>query len=303
MALVLLAASALAQDDRRTNTDKKDVTLTTKDGVQLKASYYPSQEDSKEAIVPVILLHDFKGSRHEYDEYARHLQGTLPPDTPGPSFAVIVPDLRGHGGSTQQHLAGGRVVELDATRLRRQDFFSMIQRDMEAVRRFLVTENNAGKLNLNKLTIVGAGMGATVGLNWTVVDWSAPPLATGKQGQDVKAVALISPQWSFNGVPLAPAMNHPLVRSRVDLFIAFGDREADFKRDAERIFNIAERFHPPYDPSQGEEKQEVFLFPHGSSLQGGELLIREPTVGFAIRKFIENRVAKQNFPWLERKVD
>ena len=62
--------------------------------------------------------------------------------------------------------------------------------DMEAVRKFLVDKNDAGELNLNKLCLVGSGMGASVAANWAVQDWSAPPLAVGKQGQDVKALVL-----------------------------------------------------------------------------------------------------------------
>jgi pimeloyl-ACP methyl ester carboxylesterase len=300
--VAVLAVTAVGQQQEQPPpaSETQEESLTTKDGVLLKATYYPSKE-GKDAV-PVILLHDHKGSRHELHQYAEFLQMEQPRADGGAftSLAVIVPDLRGHGGSTQ-HQLGGR--ELDAGRLRRGDFAAMVLQDMEAVRRFLREENDDGKLNLNKLVIVGAGMGATVGLNWAAQDWSAPPLATGKQGQDVKAVALVSPQWSFQGVPVAQAMNHPLLSREVDFFITFGKRESSFERDGERIFKIAERAHPPFDQTQGSEKQEVFLFPWDTTQQGGELLLSHPEVGFAIREFIENRVVKQDFPWMERKVD
>ena len=38
--------------------------------------------------------------------------------------------------------------------------------DMEAVRSFLVGKNDKEELNLNRLCIVGLGMGATVAVNW-----------------------------------------------------------------------------------------------------------------------------------------
>ena len=37
---------------------------------------------------------------------------------------------------------------------------------MEAVRRFLVKENDKGELNLNSLTLLGSGMGANVAAYW-----------------------------------------------------------------------------------------------------------------------------------------
>lgn len=273
--------------------EPEPVTLTTKDGVQLKATYFPSKA-GKDAV-PVVLLHDYKGSRHELHVYADFLQREL-------SAAVIVPDLRGHGESTQQQLPVGRMRELDAARLRRNDFANMVLQDMEAIRRFLVTQNDEQQLNLNKLAVVGAGMGASVGLLWTMQDWSAPPLTIGKQGQDVKALALISPEWSFNGLSVAPAINHPLVRSRVALFVAYGERDSGRKRDAERIHKIAERFHPPFDPSEGKER-EVVLFPRDTSRQGGEIFPRDEELGIAVRDFIESRVVKQDFPWTKRKLD
>lgn len=307
--IAVFTGTAAGQPAERTAAESETVSLTTKDGVLLKATYFPSKE-GKEAV-PVILLHDHKGSRHELVEGERSYAAFLQREAPRPgqgnaaftSLAVIVPDLRGHGDSTQQQQFGGRVVELDAARLRRADFAAMVLQDMEAVRKFLLAENNDGKLNLNKLVIVGAGMGATIGLNWAARDWSAPPLATGKQGQDVKAIALISPQWSFRGLPIAQAINHPLLSSRVSLFVTFGKRDSGFERDGERIFKIAERAHPPYDPTQGKDKQEVFLFPWDTNQQGGELLLRHEDVGIAIREFIEDRVVKQDFPWTERKVN
>ena len=291
----VLAVPAVGQNPQRTPREKETITLTTKDGVQLKATYYPSKA-GKEAT-PVVLLHDYKGSRHELDWFAGQFLQEFEP-----SFAVIVPDLRGHGESTQQQLPGGRVRELDSDRFRRNDFANMVQFDLEAVRKFLVEQNNENKLNLNKLAVVGAGMGATVGLLWTYRDWSAPPLATGKQGQDVKAVALISPEWSYKGLPVVAAMNHPLVRV-VSALVAYGSQDSSAERDAERIHNIFERAHPPFDASQGKERQEVFLVPRGTTRQGGELLLGDEAVGAAVRDFLVNRAVKQDFPWSKRGTD
>ena len=71
------------------------ISLTTKDGVRLKASYYPS--DLGKEAVPIVILHDYKESRTVYNSLARTLQN--PPEGERPSYAVITVDLRGHGQS------------------------------------------------------------------------------------------------------------------------------------------------------------------------------------------------------------
>ena len=83
--------------------------------------------------------------------------------------------------------------------------------DIEACKRFLLRENNEGELNIELLTVVAAGeMGAVIGLNWVAMDWSWPILPGRKQGQDVKALVLLSPGQSFKGVTGAPGANAPV---------------------------------------------------------------------------------------------
>ena len=116
-------------------------------------------------------------------------------------FAAIVSRPAAVTGKARKQLGpGGAQADLDAAKISKEDYIAMAAFDMEAVRRFLVDKNDAGELNLNKLSLVGSGMGATVAANWAVQDWSAPPLAVGKQGQDVKALVLVSPQWKYRGI-------------------------------------------------------------------------------------------------------
>ena len=98
----------------------------------------------------------------------------------------MIVDLRAHGESTKQLVGDGGVVDLDPAKLWKEGLVAMSTLDMEAIRDFLVDKNDAGELNLNKLCMVGSGMGASVAVNWAANDWAAPPLAVGKQGQDVK---------------------------------------------------------------------------------------------------------------------
>lgn len=178
--LLLLADAAAAKED--TLPEPIVVDLTTKDQVLLKATFYGQTEGSR--AVPVVLLHDYKGSRNTFDGLASYLQAN--------GLAVIVPDLRGHGGSTRQQAFGATGLRvLEASKLRKPDFLAMVQYDMEAVRKYLVDKNDEEMVNLNALCLIGAEMGATVAINWAAKDWLAPPLATKKQGQDVKALVLL----------------------------------------------------------------------------------------------------------------
>lgn len=278
-----------------------DQTLVTRDGVDLRISYFPS--DAGQDATPVVLLHDFGESRAVMRGLALALQ------TPGPAGAgeiprraVVTVDLRGHGDSRSAAGVDGP-VQLDHARLRQGDFEDMVRFDMEAVRSFLVDKNDARELNLNKLALVGSGMGANVAALWAANDWDAPPLAVRKQGQDVKALALISPAWNFRGLALNDALRQPDVRQRLALLIAFGEESRDAARDAGNVIRNVEKFHPEPPPDQAKEKKDLFVYELPAALQGTELLSK---ASFAlppkIDEFLWRRVDTKSFPWIGRKV-
>ena len=115
---------------------------------------------------------------------------------------------------------------------------------MEAVRRFLVEKNDLGELNLNKLCLVGVGLGATVAVNWAARDWSVPPLLVGKQGQDVKALVLVSPQWKYRGIMLQQALRVAALKKGASWMLIYGEQDSDQASDIRRIYRQLERFHP-----------------------------------------------------------
>ena len=152
----------------------------------------------------------------------------------------------------------------------------MAQLDMEAIRSFLVDKNDAGELNLNKLCLVGSGMGASVAANWALQDWTAPPLAVGKQGQDVKAIVLISPRWSFNGLSMQDPMKFTPLKKNVAWLILGGSQDAKAKPDFDRIQKQLERHHPVNEKAAANpgppvrDGFAVSLLP--TSLQGDQLI-------------------------------
>ncbi len=151
-----LLAQAQKAPPRAVPQKFEDVTLTTKDGVFLQCTYYHGPESKQ--TVPLILLHDWDGQGGELRPLAQYLQRLR--------HAVIVPDLRGHGKSLQ---AQGIEEPIDRAKLRRPQIEAMIL-DVEAVKTFLLGENNDGKLNIEQLGVVGTGFGGLLALNWAVRD-------------------------------------------------------------------------------------------------------------------------------------
>lgn len=293
LALVLAAGlgglTASAQqdsaDEKSAEPKPEDLMLQTKDGVELHATYYASGRGKD--TVPIILLHGYKGNRKDFDGLAKYLQAA--------GYAVIVPDLRGHGASTSRM---GQDRKLDADLFGRADYDAMWQRggDLETVKQFLRTRNNEGKLNIERLGVIGAEMGAVVGFIWAVADWSYPPLAGVKQGQDVKAVGMISPEFSFKTLNLTQAMRHPAVRDSLSFYIVMGADDSKAVREARRIYSSLERLKkPPEDPADRELFWDETI---RTRLQGTQILTEESlNLKEQIRKFVELRLARPSYPW------
>jgi pimeloyl-ACP methyl ester carboxylesterase len=277
------------------------VSLITRDGVQLRMTYFPSAkkagtEEAKQ-VSPVILLHDHKATRAVFNSLAQRLQATGDAKK-GPAFAVVGVDLRGHGESTKQQFPNGEDATIDFAKPNKPGLIAMAAYDMEAVRSFLIGKNDAGELNLNKLCIVGVGMGANVGANWALQDWLAPPLAIGKQGQDVKALVLISPKWSYTGLSFQAPMKSRALKERVAWLIAYGAQDPKAKSDVTRIEKQLERFHPKPAQVAAQPAGSLQIIAWPSKLQGGTLLaqVGQPLETKLI-EFLSEQVGKKTLPW------
>ncbi len=284
----------------------ENVSLVTPDGVQLKITYFPAavRKGSTEAkqAVPVVLLHDYKSSRAVFAPLAQKLQSAGAGQKDRTQFAAVTVDLRGHGESIKKVFGDGTQVDLDAAKLNKDDVIAMATTDMEVVRSFLVDKNDAGELNLNKLCLVGSGMGASVAANWAARDWAAPPLAVGKQGQDVKALALISPRWSNNGLSMqAPMQFRPLKENAAWLLI-YGDKDPKAQTDALRIKKQLERFHPATDQKGAQRLSGLTVLILSTRLQADSLVSQlGGSVEDQIVKFFEKNVGETQQPWINRR--
>ena len=280
----------------------KPVSLTTKDGVVLSCVYFPAAkpaddrpgakglaDDNKGKSTPVMMLvHDWDGRGNEFYPLARFFQQRR--------ISVIVPDLRGHGESVRR-IVGGVEKKIDRKRMRRSDIQSALL-DLEAVKKFLLEENNKGKLNIEMLTVLGSGFGGTLALKWSAIDWNAPRLPTYKQGQDVKALVLLSPKLAYRGVSCRAELKHAALRSQVAVCIIVG-KDAPNEDDANRIHRAL------YRPKVDEETGRVEIVSLDTNLEGTRILssplgMRTAT---AIDKFLTRQIRRRasQFAWQDRK--
>jgi pimeloyl-ACP methyl ester carboxylesterase len=283
------------------------VQLRTGDGVQLAITYYPGlatpgTPDAKR-VAPVVLLHDHKDTRAIFGPLAALLQTPPAEDPKRASFAVVLVDLRGHGDSTKQIFGNGSPQNLDAARISKADVYSMAALDMEEVRRFLVTKNDEGALNLNKLCLIGSGMGANVAANWAVEDWRVPPLAVVKQGQDVKALVMISPRWTFQGLSMQGPMRLRPLKEQVAWMLIYGSENPDVVTDVRRIEKQLKPYHPDHDGDGAPRPADFVVLGMQSRLQGDNLITKLGNeVNDRIISFLIENVASKEMPWVARRV-
>lgn len=322
LSLVLCASVAIAQEKKggaEGPPPPEDVVLETADGVKLSAYFYCPEKKGKETV-PIILLHMLKRSRNDYTGLAEHLRSL--------GHAVLVPDLRGHGDSTAKR---GMRSPLNADTMPRNEFINMVGFDLPALKDFLIQKNNAEELNVEKLCLVGAEMGASVALNWTYLDWIRPPEGNKKQGQDVKALVLISPEWSTVGLSPRTALTGPRLttmlydpqlqkvfkepekrnfelpveldfRKEVSVYVVTGKGNSKAVSEARRLHKMLKPFHPDPPAAREAEERDLFYQTLETSLQGTKMLgIKGLNLEQRIAWFIELRLVKRSFSWAPRK--
>lgn len=290
LAMAVFAPARAAAAEPKLDAPEEVGGLVASDGLQLSATYWPGPEDRD--TVPVILLHMWKGDRKEYAGLAPYLQKQ--------GHAVLVPDLRGHGASTQSRL-GGR--KLDAAKMGNEHLSFMRYDDMELLRKFLVKKNDEELLNLNKLCIVGAEMGASVAAYYAFYDWTEFRREANRRpvpSRDIKGLFLISPDWDFKGMPMNKPFTHPLVRSQISVMIVAGKEDSKALAESRRLHNLIKRFHT--DPETVDvDQRDLWFIPLPTKLQGTKILgIKALNLEAAIGEFIKLRAVDQSYPWYRR---
>ncbi len=293
-ALALLAVLAswnplLAQTDEEEEDPKEEtITLTTSDGVQLQCTYFRG-EDGRDSV-PLILIHGEGGDRGQFDLLARYLQATN-------KCAIIVPDLRKHGGSTRvKDVRNNKMVDMNK-KLTRDDVLNMAMSDIKACKKHLVKKNNEGKLNIDRLCILGAEEGCIVAMNYMAIDWSAQQFAGFRQGRDVKAVIFVSPTINFRGVTMLSALRHPAV-PLLSVLLTAGSRTA-------KMASTVNRMKKQFDTLQiraPEKGQAIYAKLPSTTLQGTAMLNKKLNTEALISQFINKHLNKmEEHKWAVRK--
>jgi pimeloyl-ACP methyl ester carboxylesterase len=163
----------------------------------------------------------------------------------------VAPDLRGHGSGSQR---SGEAAADAHQLLRKADFEAMAASDgrvrddpasshrgeIEAVRGWIKKQADAGKLDIDRLCVVGSGLGATLAAVWTAADWNWPPTTAGPQGQQVKALVLVSPAMARRGLSMTGPLASEAIRFSVPVMVLAGTSD----REASRVFDQLKRFRP-----------------------------------------------------------
>ena len=296
--VLLSGGGVFAEEAKEKKPLFEDTFLMTKDGLRLKCRFFPGEQNKE--TVPVMIVHRFGGQGSTFYELAQTLQE---PENGG--CAVIVPDLRGHGESTDWNPPGQEPKELRHEKMRRNDMRQIVNHDLEAVKKFLIEKNNLGELNIDMLCVIAVDTGTVFAMNWIVKDWSYDQLVGYRQGQDAKAFVLISPKQVYKGINVQQPISHPVVRSQLSAMLLYGERDSAAAAASRRIYNALKRYHPQNWKSRDEQrrKQDLFLSRLDTSLQG-EALVNQASLNVPskIASFIDLRLISHRgqYPWSKR---
>ena len=273
-------------------------TLTTEDNVSIRITYYPALEDKvadglSNAPV-VVLLHDAKGSRLEWDKTPAPIKKLpLPELLQDWGFAAITVDLRKHGDSK----IPGReeTVAVD-------DYPKMVLGDMGAVKEFLFKEHQAKKLNMAKLAVVGVGMSAPVAAGFADADWSqrphddAPVVADKTpQGQTIKALIMISPTPAAGRLQTTRLL--PLLRKNgLAFMVIVGADDAEDKSQAKKCYDVM-----AVGQKKGDKDPKVVFYAPKSKDRGIELFARSGDPEKLIYNFLDHHLKSLSIPWQDRR--
>jgi alpha-beta hydrolase superfamily lysophospholipase len=271
------------------------VELDTDDGVLITATYFPSAVGKNAPAV--ILMHGYGEKQSVFwpSQTGKDLAFALQ----DAGYAVLTFDFRGHGRSVQLARGAeqkGKEVRLNFKDMKNPQHFEGMLHDIEAAKRFLVRKNNDAELNIARLGVVGCEMGASLALKWSFHDWQFPPLFTGKQGQDVQALVLISPSYNFKGVQIRNELAE--LQRTLPIQIVAGKKETKAFGEAEKMHQAGVKLRPTDTKSQ--------LTAANTKMQGGSLLNPElelePDLNRAIVKFLDATLKTNPSKWETREV-
>ncbi len=298
IAAFLCAANVATEVYAQAPPEPEVITFAATDGFPLKMSYYAAKEDKNPnglMNAPVVIfLHGEKGTRLQWDRgSAPKGKEPVPNYLNQQGYAVLVLDFRKHGES----IVEGQADEV----IKPIDYLAMAAGDLAAVKNFLYEEHMKQKLNMSKLAVVATDVSVPVALAFAEADWRQvpfddSPLASERtpRGQDVRALVMISPKLkagSLNGAKSIQYLKAPQFGISM-LFIA-GEQDTAAMRDLKTLHNGA--------MASAKSEERIVMFTPPAKDAGIPLLVKAPTSISEIIKFLDERVAKVEIPWRDRR--
>ena len=261
--------------------------LTTKDNIKINAYYFPSLE-GKDGI-PVMIVHEWKGQAAPYVPLCMALREA--------GFAAVIVEYRGHGNSKTYTDRNGKEEPFNIATMGRNDVQAIVRYDLEEIKQFLKEENNAGRLNLNALCMIGVEEAAIMAGYWAIQDWAIPSVGRMKQGQDVKAMVYISPEKNHEGFSLNTAVSNRNLINLPTLIVA--GKGSSQGSEAERVGSRLEGVKKKLQ--RGSVTGFEMLLPD-TNLSGAALINDDATVIPKIVEFLKKNVhvSKTENPWIDR---
>lgn len=301
--LTCLMVGVSAQEPAAGPEKESKRAVTTKDNLSLGITYWPSPLGDQGGVV--VLLHGYGGSQLEWGtQFPKQIQEK--------GFAVITVDLRGHGLSKGNPNAAAELPDtkkssksktskgatVDTLNLKPIDFKNMVALDLEAVKSFIFSEHQAHRLNMNKMALIGAGMGANIAVEWAALDWAKKPHSDGPvgnqtpRGQDVRALVLLSPDPSVAGLPLTDAIKMLKTPAfGVSLLMGVGTKDKLDKNAANKLYD---QFSTP------DINKERMFFEQYETANRGAAVLAIPKAPTQVIGFLERFVQQANSEWRDR---
>jgi len=153
----------------------EEVTLETKDGVTLGATYYAPPGGAEESP-GLILVHEYGRSRQDWRRSAEQFQKA--------GLAVLTFDLRGHGDSRRKG------EEKISFKHMTEEEFNAATADLAAGRSYL---RKQARVDGTRIAVLGAELGANLALKW------------GAENPRVDTVIVASADRDYHGVKMEEA--------------------------------------------------------------------------------------------------
>ena len=291
--VVALSLSAAGQDK---SDGPQEKTVQTRDGWTVHFTYWESTMGQDAPVV--ILLHGDKTTRGQWK--ASGLADQLSKE----QYAVLAVDLRKHGDSQPPEDAPPK---FKSPKLSKFDYEAMIASDLEAIKKFIYEEHQAKRLNMRKLGVVATEFSTPIAIAWAAMDWAkkpyddAPTLAAKTpRGQDVQALALISPRDSVTGVAVTQPLR--LLRATgMSALLLTGEMNPRASRTVQRMY---QGFGG--DQQDSEDPRYYMTTLKKIKLSGIDLLTKyrdpqgRPTAMFAVLSFLRKHVFDHKADWKDR---